>query len=51
MRKQRGFIGGAIAEAVGKIFIVTAVVSAIGGWALIEGLIWAFTHIGISIKP
>ena len=30
-------------------FILLALVSAVVGWGVIEGLIWIFSHISISI--
>ncbi|ARG88692.1 TPA: hypothetical protein SL665_001606 [Pseudomonas aeruginosa] len=46
--KQRGYIGKGIADAIAFAFIGVAIVSAVGGWALIEGLIWIFRHLTIG---
>ncbi|HHM6242596.1 TPA: hypothetical protein ACRNLS_001652 [Pseudomonas aeruginosa] len=46
--KQRGYIGKGIADAIAFAFIWVAIVSAVGGWALIEGLIWIFRHLTIG---
>lgn len=49
--KQRGYLGHGIAKAMASLFITTALVSAVGGWALIEGIIWLFSHITLGWKP
>ncbi len=46
--KQRGFIGKGIADGIAFLFVLVAIVSALGGWALIEGVIWIFKHITIG---
>ncbi|WP_160326823.1 hypothetical protein [Pseudomonas citronellolis] len=46
--KQRGFIGNGIERAMAFAFIAVAIVSAVGGWALIEGVIWIFKHLTIG---
>lgn len=46
--KQAGWIGEGINQAIAGVLIVIVVVSAVGGWALIEGLIWIFKHLTIG---
>lgn len=45
--KQRGY-GQGIAKAMTAFIAAVAIVSAIGGWALIEGVIWLFSHVTIG---
>lgn len=45
MKWQRGYIGKGLADAMTALIIGVAIVSAVGGWALIEGAIWVFSHI------
>lgn len=49
--KQRGYFGNGMAKAMTFMFVVTAIVSAVGGWALIEGAIWVFSHLSWEWKP
>jgi len=46
--KQRGFIGNGIERAMVFAFNAVAIISAVGGWILIEGVIWIFKHITIG---
>jgi len=46
-KKQRGY-GHGIAKAMTAFITAVAIVSAVGGWALIEGIIWLFSHITIG---
>ena len=39
--------GKGIADAMVFLFIIVAIVSAVVGWGLIEGVIWLFSHITI----
>lgn len=41
--------GECISKAVTFIFIVSVIVSAVVGWGVIEGIIWLFKHISISM--
>jgi hypothetical protein len=41
--------GEGMAKAVTFGFIVVAVVSAVTGWGIIEGIIWLFKHISITL--
>lgn len=50
-KQQAGYFGKGIADAMVFMFVVVAIVSAIGGWALIEGAIWLFSHISLEWKP
>ena len=42
-------IGDGIAKAITFVFIVVAIVSAVVGWGVIEGAIWLFKHIAITL--
>lgn len=42
-------IGDGYAKAMTFAFIICAIVSAIVGWGLIEGTIWVFKHIAITL--
>lgn len=48
MKRQKGYIGKGIADAMAALMIGIAIVSAIGGWALIEGVLWICRHITIG---
>ena len=39
--------GKGIEDAMVFLFIIVAIVSAVVGWGLIEGVIWLFSHITI----
>ena len=41
--------GEGIAKAMTFAFILVAIVSAVVGWGLIEGVIWLFKHISITL--
>ena len=38
------------ADAFAKLLIITILLSAVGGWALIEGLIWIYHHVSVAIQ-
>lgn len=42
-------IGEGIAKAMTFAFILVAIVSAVVGWGVIEGAIWLFKHISITL--
>lgn len=42
-------IGEGIAKAMTFAFILCAIVSAVVGWGMIEGVIWLFKHIAITV--
>lgn len=41
--------GEGVAKAITFAFILVAIVSAVLGWGVIEGAIWLFKHISISL--
>ncbi len=41
--------GKGIADAIGFAFILCAIISAVVGWGVIEGVIWLFKHISITL--
>lgn len=45
--KQRGYLGNGLENALTALVIMVVVVSAILGWASIEGIIWLFKHISL----
>lgn len=47
-RNQHGYIGKGLADAMAFAFVIVAIVSALGGWALIEGIIWICKHLTIG---
>ncbi|MDN6874102.1 hypothetical protein QO209_16795 [Pseudomonas citronellolis] len=42
--KQRGYYNFSMTP----LLVAVAIISAVGGWALIEGIIWIFKHITIG---
>lgn len=42
-------IGDGIAKAMTAAFILVAIVSAVVGWGVIEGAIWLFKHVAITL--
>jgi len=40
--------GKGIEDAMVFLFIIAAIVSAVVGWGLIEGVIWLFSHITVG---
>lgn len=45
-KKQRGFYN--MGDGLGTFFLICGILCAIAGWAVIEGIIWVFSHISIS---
>ena len=41
--------GEGIAKAMTFVFIVVTIVSAVVGWGVIEGVIWLFKHVAITL--
>lgn len=41
-------IGDGIAKAMTFAFILCAIISAVVGWGVIEGIIWLFKHMAIT---
>lgn len=41
--------GEGIAKAMTFAFILCAIISAVVGWGVIEGIIWLFKHISITL--
>lgn len=50
MKKQGGYLNLDIGGMLVGLVIITALIAAPLGWLAIEGLIWLWNHVSVSVK-